>query len=183
MSVNKNQEPNNIALSLLVLFLGIAAFYFLSLGIREKPVKKTEFNESSSVKEDRADRNYRELYMKKLRQEMQVDNERVRRDAKKGIPAQGQPQKLDNQAWPDIDAQQEQAHRFDHQKKGEEYDVLTPEDRVQYEIKKRQEEEYATEEARREFIRQLKENAKRDGIEIRVDERTLRAYPVKTNPQ
>jgi hypothetical protein len=179
-----NQKPakNNVELSLLILLLGIGSCYFLSQSVNEKPKQKIQHSESSSIKEDRADGYYRQLYLRKMRQEMQIDNERARSEARKGIPTHGQQQKIDSQTWPGVGAEQEQAKRFEDEKSARDFDVLTPEDRIQYEIKKRQDEEYATEQMRREFIRQLQENARKDGIEIRVD-KNLRAYPVGPSPQ
>lgn len=181
----KQQKNNNAELSILILVLGIGSCYFLSQSVKEKKVtvQRVEKEDSASVKEDRADRYYRALYMKKLRQEMQIDNDRVRNEAKKGILNNGQQQKIDSNNWPSIEAEQEQAKRFEEEKSHRDFDVLTPEDRVQAEIKRRQDEELANEEMRREFIRQLQENARKDGIEIRID-KNLRAYPVgPSSPQ
>ncbi len=182
MGVKKDNK--NVGLSLLILALGIGAFYFLFQSVKggSKSAPKIEKSESASIKEDRADKYYRALYLKKLRQEMQVDNDRVRNEAKKGIPSQGSHRKLDPGNWPGIEAEQEQANRFEDEKRARDFDVVTPEDRIQNEIKRQQDEEYINEEMSREFIRQLQENARKDGIEIRID-KNLRAYPSGSRPQ
>ncbi|OQW54650.1 MAG: hypothetical protein A4S09_05700 [Proteobacteria bacterium SG_bin7] len=182
---NFDRRDSNVGLSLLILLLGIASFYFLFQPSKSKnsPTLKTEKSDSASIKEDRADRYYRALYLKKLRQEMQIDNDRVRNEAKKGIHNQSANKKLDTNNWPGIEAEQEQARRFEREEKSaRDFDVVTPEDRIQNEIKRQQDEEYMNEEMSREFIRQLQENARKDGIEIRID-KNLRAYPSTSRPQ
>lgn len=183
-SKNIERRDKNVGLSILILVLGVASLYFLFQPAKGKGKSKVkvEKSDSASVKEDRADRYYRALYLKKLRQEMQIDNDRVRNEAKKGIPNQGPYKKFDTNNWPGVEADQEQARRFEEEKSAREFDVVTPEDRIQNEIKRQQDEEYINEEMRQEFIRQLQENALKDGIEIRVD-KNLRAYPSGSRPQ
>ncbi len=180
----KQPNPiNNITLSLLILVVGLAAFYFISKGlISTKSQTQSEQKDSASRKEDRVDQHYRSLYMKKMREEMQIDNERFRHEAKQGIPQRWQGPNVRSPNWPGIDAAQEQGSRFEEDRRQSEYDVTTPEDYVQNEIRLRQEQDYDNYRMQQEFIRQLKENARRDGYELRID-KDLRAYPVRPNPQ
>ncbi len=173
-------KNNNVTLSILILLMGIVSFYLLSKGPKAtKPLPKAGQIENSSFKEDKADRYYRSLYLKKMHEEMQVDNEKNRREARRGL---NHPNIKNESQWPGLDAQQEQAWRFEEEKRVRDFDVYTPEDHVQAEIRRRQEEQFENERLQREFIRQLQENARRDGIEIRID-KNLRAYPVGPSPQ
>ncbi len=141
----------------------VFTYLFYQFSHRKRPLEQATASSKSPAS---VNRYLKEAYFKKMIEEQRIDNEITRKEAKQGLPDVAHPVPQDD-VGPMLDLEQELTHRY--QQPEQDYDILTPDDKVQYDLKMQQDAHRNNEKMREEFIRQLKENAKKDGFNIKID--------------
>lgn len=166
---SKESLPFIEYLPYILLIFGLVVIFLPQTEKKVSSDEEVKSSDQASVRrsnEERVNRYLKDAFNKKQLEEIRVKNELGRTNPAAGLPRQGVVVKPAPTEYSGGDIEPE--NKWGHN----EVDLgsMTPEETIQYQLKLKQEEAARTRQEQEAFIEQFVENARRNGLEVQVDQ-------------
>ena len=161
----------------ILLVIGLSVLLLSLAKKKTVTINGVESSDMASVRrltDERVNRYLKDAYNKKQLEQVRAKNEIDRNNPIADVPRQGEVRKSQAEEYSGGDIESEDRWSTTADPMG----VMTPEEMIQYQLKFKQEENLRSQQEREAFIQQFIENARRNGLEVQIDQ-NLKVRSVK----